>query len=211
MDESPQNTVSDHAPPNAPNTHTAPLRLHPPTSPGPVEPEALRRVWPTAVGVVIIVWQSLGLLITLATAASLFIDYGSFMGQMGVAPAMEAQRAWRPAFLLSYAVVSLLTLVAIAGAVLLLYRKRLAPTLLIIWALLRIPHALLTGWITARAQMDTMAAMPTAATPAMPPAFSDFMYWGTFVTTALWLLVLPTFLLIWFLVPPIRRQTRQWA
>ena len=26
----------------------------------------------------------------------------------------------------------------------------------------------------------------------------------------LWLLILPAFVLIWFLVPPIRRQTRLW-
>lgn len=185
-------------------------RLHPPTSPGPVDPDDDRRAWPTAIGVLLIVLQSIGFLITLATAASLFIDFSSAMRAFGAAPAMDAQRAWRTELLATYAASALLSVLAIAGAVLLLYRRRLGVTTLLVWALLRLPHALYSSWVAASAQRDTVNSMPAAMAGPTPAGFADIMYWTTFSTSMVWLLILPAFVFIWFLVPPIRRQTRLW-
>lgn len=200
------------APPAAPPIAARPIaaRPHPPTSPGPVEPDEDRRTWPTAIGVLLIVLQSIGFLVTLATAASLFIDFSSAMRVFGAAPAMDAQRAWRTELLATYAASALLSILAIAGAALLLYRRRLGVTMLLAWALLRLPHALFSSWVAANAQRDTMKSMPQTMARPTPAGLADVMYWTTFFTSMLWLLILPAFVLIWFLVPPIRRQTRLW-
>ena len=170
----------------------------------------MQRSWPTVIGILIIALQALGFLVTLATTASLFMDLSGVVAPFAGTAALESQKAWRTALLVSHLSVALLSLLAIAGGILLLFRRRRGVTILLAWAALRIPHAFYAGWTNANAQFDTMTAMPQPAGRPMPAAFNDMMYWMSFLTSVIWLLVIPTFILIWFLVPPIRRQTRLW-
>jgi hypothetical protein len=168
-------------------------------------------MWPKVIGVLVLVIQGLGLLGAILSAASLFINYAGMLGPMVGSEAFDAQRVWRTHLLAMYASACLLSLLAFAGAILLLQRRRRGVHLLVLWSLLRVPYAVFAAWVQASAQRDATSNMQalTAARP-MPPGFSDAMFWGAFVSTAAFAMALPLFLLIWFVLPGIRRQTRAW-
>ncbi len=168
-------------------------------------------MWPKVIGILILVLQGLGVLAALISAVSLFLDYASMLGPMVGSEAFDAQKAWRTHLLAMYAAACLLSLLSITGAILLLQRRRLGVIMLVSWSLIRLPYAVFAGWVQASAQRDATANMQTitAARP-MPPGFLDAMFWGAFISTAAFALALPLFLLIWFVLPGIRRQTRAW-
>lgn len=190
----------------------AAARPHPPTSPGPIESDDSLRVWPTVIGILVLAIQALGVLGAILSAVSLYIDYSRIFAPLLGSQALDAQMAWRPHLTAVYASTCLLSLLAFTGAALLFRRRRRGVHLLVIWSLLRIPHALFAGWTQASAQRDAAANMqPMMGPQAMPPGFMDVMFVGTFIWTAAFALALPLFLLIWFAMPGIRKQTRAWT
>ncbi|MBX3361786.1 MAG: hypothetical protein KF912_01825 [Phycisphaeraceae bacterium] len=213
MDQAPQNPVSDHAPPLAPSAQSAPLRLHPPTSPGPVEPNEEGRIWPNMIGIGVIVLQGLGLIASIGSAAASLIDLNSLfgVGGMGMGEMIDVAKKWQPYLLACYAIAGVLAVVAIFGGAMLLTRRRLGVHLLIIWSLLRIPYAIFVSWATTGMQRDNLAAMSNAgAIGPQVPGMTSVMVWTSLLMSFVVAMAIPAFLLIWFSVKPIRRQTRLW-
>lgn len=214
MDEAPKNTLSSgHAPPLAPGVRSAPVYLHPPTSPGPVEPNDLGRIWPNLIGIGVIVLQGLGLIASIGSSAASLIDLNSLfgVGGMGMGEMLDVAKKWQPYLLASYAIAGVLAVVAIFGGAMLLTRRRLGVRLLVIWSLLRIPYAVLVSWATTGMQRDNLAAMSNAGTMGpQVPGMTSVMVWTSLIMSFVIAMALPAFLLVWFSVNPIRRQTRQW-
>lgn len=188
-----------------------PIKRHPPTSPGPVERTYEGRVWPNLVGIAVVVLQGLGLLVSLAYALSLLIDYEKLFGNFAPAQTFAATEQWKPHLFASYATAALLAVLAIVGGSFVLLRRRLGVRLLIVWSVLRLPYAVWASWVNALVQRDTASAMGGLTIgPTAPPNMLGMMFWITLAMGITVALALPLFLLIWFHVPRIRRQVRVW-
>lgn len=191
-----------------------PIKRHPPTSPGPVEGTDEGKLWPNLVGIAVIVLQGLGLLVSVAYALSLLIDYQKLMGAFASSDTFAATEKWKSQLFASYGSAALLAVLAIVGGSFVLLRRRMGSRLLVAWSLLRLPYAVWASLINAIVQRDTAAAMGgfTAGPPgaAGMANMADMMFWMTFATGMAFSLALPLFLLIWFHVPRIRRQVRLW-
>lgn len=185
-------------------------RLHPPTSPGPVEPGDEGRIWPNLIGIALFVICGLGLLATLASLASMLIDFKAIMGGFAPEGAFDAAEKWRGFTLASYLWACALSLVVFWGAGLLLLRRRRGVHLLVAWSVLRVPYAFYAGWLSAVVQRDNMEVIG-AARGATPASFTSTMMMVSFVSTVVFALAAPVFLCVWFTLPMVRRQVRAWA
>lgn len=202
MAESTDNPRSDHAAGSAPA-----MPAHPPTSPGPVPRSDEGRIWPPLIGIAVLVLQGFGLLSSIGSAIMQFIDFQSMLAGMAPSGAFAAAEKWKPAMLVMYGTAGALSIVALVGAVMLLMRRRWGVRLLVGWSILRLPYAFVSASMVTSMQRDNMSAMGGAGGP---PGMTSAIFIATYATTLLMSLALPVALLVWFSLPGVRRQVRDW-
>lgn len=180
--------------------------MAPPTqAPPPLE---RARVWPTVVGVISIIYASMGLLGAFCGLAYPFILpwYVDWMRGLGLSEqeVQEMEASMPPIGWTVFASVVGLALVILlfVGAVRLLRRQASGARLCALWSWVIIPWTIIATGITLVIQLNAPA-----------PSGGQGEQIGTAIGTvivALIELVLPTFMVIWFLRPTIKSQVAQW-
>ncbi len=181
--------------------------------------------WPKTVGIITLIFGILGVLKGLSTIASSF--FGEMMAKVSNLPP-EFYDKWKPFMLGSGVVDILLGLLLFAGSLVLIFRKRFAMFVLMGWALMKIVFGLVGGVFNFIMQREQMPLVIEQQRKAMEKAggasgaagadqVADMVGNATEIisTVALfvglaWLMVLPLFILIWFIRPKIRREMADW-
>jgi hypothetical protein len=196
---------------------------HPAFAQPPAAPSAPRTVWPTAIGVIGIVFGALGFLGGCFGAVSpFFMDLmGTWLkdlpgGSMQVEQ-FEAIGSYAVATVAIGAAGMLLGGMLLLGSLGLLQRRRWGAWTCIAWAIGKVTYAVpkvLLSMEVNRAQFQAMADAPRdpATQPPMPGFFKMLESMGAvFALFELaFLCVLPAFILIWLLRPRIRAEVRTW-
>jgi len=190
-----------------------PLRAAPPTMAGPLPTPARTSSWPTAVGVIAIVFGAGGLLANLWGAlAPLFIgaiaEHMPAGQQASIDVAIHWQN-WTVAFSLLQFVLAILLLL---GGIGLLQRRPSGRRRLLWWAPLKMLAAvagLFVGWAMQQESLQVMQQQggPAALGAKMAQSFTVV----GLVLALLWGCALPVFMLIWFTRPTIRAEVANWG
>ena len=178
----------------------------PPTQAPP--PLVRASVWPTVVGIIGIIYASLGLFGTFCGLAFLFIllSYADWLESFGI-PEQEVQEmqasmspvSWTvPASVVGLALASLL----FVGAVRLLRRQASGARLCALWSWIIIPWTIIATVITLVFHFNT--PVPSSG-PAQQIGAAIVTVIGTVIG-----LVLPVFMVIWFSRVTIKSQVAQW-
>ena len=183
---------------------TAPLT--PPTQ-APLPP-VRASVWPTVVGIIGIIYASLGLFGTFCGLAFLFVlpSYADWFQSIGMSEqeVQEMQTAMPPATWSVFASVVGLALVILlfVGAVRLLRRQASGARLCALWSWMIIPWTIIATVITLVFHFNVPE-----------PSGGRWEQIGTAIIGAIGTvigLVLPVFMVIWFSRPTIKSQVAQW-
>jgi hypothetical protein len=149
-------------------------------------------------GVIAIVFGSLGILGGILGAVMLLVAGDQVSGHMGGAAGIANQ-------VLGFA----LSVLLLAAGIGLAARRRWAPPAMLIWAVLAIVAALFGTIIGYQVQQEQMEELQNQGAGAAPAWISStmplFMLLGM-----LWALALPVFMLIWLRRPVIRAETATW-
>ena len=178
----------------------------PPTQAPP--PLVRASVWPTVVGIIGIIYASLGLFGTFCGLAFLFIllSYADWLESFGI-PEQEVQEMQASMSPVSWTVLAsvvglALVILLFVGAVRLLRRQASGARLCALWSWLTIPWTIIATVITLVLHFD-----------APVPSGGQGEQIGTAIVTvivALIELVLPVFMVIWFARATIKSQVAQW-
>lgn len=190
------------------------IPVAPPTTPGPLGPTRREQSWPRTVGIILVVIGSISViawglrLIQSVMEAAM----GGTMGGMDEMEAMfqvYAEYAWLS---ISTDILNLLAgAMLLGGGVLLLLRRKLALLVLLNWAWIKVIVALASALVTYAKQRDLMDAMMTAnAGTGMPVGMSHAMALGQAVFYFVIGIIVPIFVLFFFVPRKIRRQMRSW-
>ncbi len=186
----------------SPFAHMSPPQMTPPDETHPPQvPSSARPPWATVIGVISIVWGSLGLI---CTPVSLL---GNMLSNK-INPRTAEMQGRFPDWYATYTIAALLVQVALAvllliAGICLLRRSRLARRLHLGYA---VPNLLLgaVGLVVAISTMSQVfqeSDMPEVATASgMAGAFIGMAF----------VMVYPIFLLVWFSRRKIREQVQQW-
>ncbi|MFK5922097.1 MAG: hypothetical protein QM496_07945 [Verrucomicrobiota bacterium] len=187
---------------------------------------AKKSSWPKTVGIITLIFGILGVLKGLSAIASSF--FGEMMAKVSNLPP-EFYDKWKPFMLGSGAVDILLGLLLFAGSLVLIFRKRFAMFVLVGWALMKIVFGLVGGVFNFIMQREQMPLVIEQQRKAMEKAggasgaagadqVADMVGNATEILSTVmlfvglaWLMVLPLFILIWFIRPKIRREMADWG
>lgn len=196
----------------------------PPTRPGALGvSRSESTVWPAIIGGVAITMGVFGVLAAVWSAASGFMleSMSGFMAAGTVNP-FEGMQTWKwPLFAASLALVPIGGLL-IAGGVGVCLRRRWSVRVVRAWAVLKIVGGVVLSVITALMQQTQMTVMMAAgaaagaggaggARGAGAAVVGDVMFWVTLVASAAWYAAMPVFVLVWFALPFVRRETKTWT
>lgn len=191
-------------------------------------PQRLNRKsqWPKTLGIITLMFGIFGGLKGLMSIAS-----GFFSEMMAKAANMPADfyEKWRPFMLGSGAVEICLGALLFLGAALLLFRKRFSMIVLVFWALLKMLVGVVGGFFSYMMQQEQLPLLMEQQKKAMEKASGaggaagaeqvmDMVSGATevfstlfLVAGLLWVMVLPLFILIWFIRPKIRKEMATWS
>lgn len=198
-----------------------PIRRTPPTSPGTLPRP--KPVWPQVLGIVAIVFGGGGVLYSIYSAVTMWYTPRLFanVNIPGVSQMHSVFLKWQTPVMVAHGVGLILAIWLLWAGVLLLRRRRRAAPLLLAWGLLRVVHALSLAMLTFLMQRDQMTATFSATSngpgaPAMPfgaatPMFSNGVATMQAGVLLLWWLLLPIFILVWFCLPRVTAEVRNWA
>ncbi|MCH8258990.1 MAG: hypothetical protein IIC46_02165 [Planctomycetes bacterium] len=180
--------------------------LTPPTQAPP--PPVRASVWPTVVGIIGIIYASLGLFGTFCGLAFLFIllSYADWLESFGI-PEQEVQEMQASMSPVSWTVLAsvvglALVILLFVGAVRLLRRQASGARLCALWSWMIIPWTIIATVITLVFHFN-----------APEPSGGRWEQIGTAIIGAIGTvigLVLPVFMVIWFSRPTIKSQVAQW-
>lgn len=183
--------------------------LHPPTRPGPMVLEDPSRTWAPLIGAVLIGLCGLAFLQHVFSLATMFVDWESLLPGAQVQAQTQLMEQYRLGFISLYVGAILLGLLVGAGSILLMMRKPISIFLLIMWAILRVPLAVVGAWLGSKAAAESLSIMPQGG--GGPPAgFAQVVESFTFFFSLVPPLILPAFVIVWFSLKWTRRQTRHW-
>jgi hypothetical protein len=172
--------------------------------------------WPKVIGIVSIVFGSLGVLTGCSAIASGFM-MSLFMGVMPAdarnQPAMVAMRDWAPWTGAVGAAKSIVAVGLLVGGILLLQKKRGGARLLVAWAIARMAVAVFDTAVTYFMQsqvMATAAGQANTPPPGVPPGFFTMMAAFSAVFALAWGCALPIFVLVWLNLPFARAEVDRW-
>jgi hypothetical protein len=180
----------------------------PPTSPGVLVQPARRSGWPGVLGVSAIAVGIVGAgVYALGLVAGLFMSPSSVAGS-GLTDesraALERLEGW---VRLGNATHVLAGLALLAGGILLVLRRRGAGAVCFVYAGLK-AAAIALATLPALEQMNLI--MGSTAVPGSPAIINSIAKWST-IAGVLWGLLLPAFVVVWFLRPSIRREMSGWS
>ncbi len=189
----------------------------PPVMPGEMPNSWEQSTWPKVLGIVCIVFGSLGML------GGLFGAFGALMmgvlsgsemmsevGDQDMDAMMLAMKHWMPAMVATNVLRLIAAGVLLASGIMMLSKRRGCPTWVMWYVGLQSVFAVSSGVVSALMQREIMAAMLASnGGPGGGPAMGGFM--GAFsgiagLITVVWYLALPVFLLIWFRRPVIKEE-----
>lgn len=171
-------------------------------------PPPRRITWPTVVGIISIIYASLGLFGTFCGLAFLFIllSYADWLESFGISEqeVQEMQASMSPvSWTAPASLVGLtLTILLFVGALRLLRRQASGARLCALWSWMIIPWTIIATVITLVFHFNT---------PAPSGGLGEQI--GTAIVTVIGTvigLVLPVFMVIWFSRPTIKSQVAQW-
>ncbi len=178
----------------------------PPTQAPP--PLVRASVWPTVVGIIGIIYASLGLFGTFCGLAFLFIllSYADWLESFGI-PEQEVQEMQASMSPVSWTVLASMVGLALAsllfvGAVRLLRRQASGARLCALWSWMIIPWSIIATVITLVFHLNAPA-----------PSGGQGAQIGIAIVTVIGVvvgLVFPVFVVIWFARPTIKSQVAQW-
>lgn len=148
-------------------------------------------------------------------AQNLFMPemFAGFSGQAEMAAAMKK---WSIPMALTSATSAVMSAILIWGAVQLLRKHASARRLLLIWAIVRSLQGLGAAVVVGLMQEEQVrASMVTASAQGGPPAALGFVIGSAtqvfaIATYALWAMVLPAFVIVWMVLPRVRRDMAGW-
>jgi len=182
----------------------------PPTQRGQVSVAPPSPRWPTALGVIAIVYASLGLA-DLACGAlgwilTWFMPESMFAELLDPLPSASGlQRA------LTMLVSLGLSLWLIWLGIGFLKRRAGLPRPVRIWSLAAMAFAVLQAYEVWRLQMDSTASGPSAGTSGFANEIGQVMAWTTAGLTLAWGWLMPVILLLWCHLPKCRAQMMDWS
>ncbi len=101
--------------------------------------------------------------------------------------------------------------VLIVGGAFIIQRRLAGARLVMVWSGLKMAIGLVVTYVTFDAQRKMMGGMTTAGAGAPPPGFFAGMATATAIMMLLWEWAAPVFFLIWFAVPGVRAEVRNWG
>ena len=202
--------------PIAPPVYGSSLPPAPPTVAGALVKPARAVVWPVPIGIIATVFGVCGVLLSLYSAAVPWLMSSMPAWTMNT-PGTTAQvdllagvRHWAVSTTVVHSIGVPIAAMLLAGGIGLLMRRGWSATLLIWWAILRLPMAFAVTVVTVGMQQEQVAAMSGQSGAAIGAAFvSGFMWFGAIFLIA-WYCALPTFMLIWLTRPGVRRTVDVW-
>ncbi len=195
---------------------------HPPIAPPPAVAAARTKspcVWPRVLGIVAIVFGSLGVLggcmgLLFPILQSVFEDAVSKGGGPDIFGTMQGWQGWTLAGSVLGMVISVLLIVEGIG---LLRRRPWSIRLGYCWAVLKITFVLVNSIVGYFIQRDIQQAMfqefANQGTPMPPigPGFFEIMGAFGIVVGIVWGWALPVFLIVWFSRSKIRAEVADWS
>ncbi|MEM6278253.1 MAG: hypothetical protein AAF733_02165 [Verrucomicrobiota bacterium] len=192
-------------------------------SPPPVDPSQIPQGlirWPKIIGIVAITLGVLGILQCASAPISLIFTQSQmevFLDQGTDPEKVTAFVNELKSLTLSSAVASgIVAILLLVGGIFLLKRKKSAPLLLQIWAVLKI---LVGGYFTFRSssltrlQMDIMtgsAAYGGGREAELVQTFTTYATHAGLIFGIIWIAIFPVFLLIWFSRETVRSEIAKW-
>ncbi len=200
---------------------TSPLPPAPPTIAGPLGKPPRAAVWPVPIGIIGIVFGASGTLVSLWSAIAPWM-FSSMSGWTHYTPnstvqvdPFAAMRNWAVSTSVVHGLGVPIAAMLLAGGIGLLMHRAWSATLLLWWAIVRIPMAFAVTVVTAGMQQEQMAAMAGQSGIGGPGAtvagafMSGFVWFGAILSIA-WYCALPTFMIIWLTRPGVRRDVLLW-
>ncbi len=189
-------------------------------------------VWPTVVGIIAIIFGSLGAvnnglcapvgLVLSGSMGGLFDKLAESQPGAGMeeqAAMMDALQDYLPANLAVSITAAILSLILLIGGIGLVKRRAWCIRTIVIWALLKMIHAvpaMAVGYLLNSEMFRAMeeAAETSSGGPGQMPAGFDAMIKGFSMAGVLigmlWAWALPMFMLIWFARAKIRQEVTSW-
>lgn len=192
------------------STGPDPRLAHPPLLPGQLP--APRTVWPTVLGIIGIVFGSLGALAgAWGTIAPVLMENIPFFRTAGFDP-FAGVRDWRTELVVINLVTALLGVQLAIGAYMLMKRKPAARATLLLWALAKCVIVVAASYVGYQINQAQWASM--RASGVGPPVMSGFMTFGSIVGVVFgigWGWALPAFIVGWFMRPAINHEVATWG
>jgi len=189
------------------------------------DPVVKQTTWPKTIGIIAMIFGVLGGLNSLMTiCVGCFPEFFAKLSQLPP----DFYDKWRAFMLISGFGILFLGCLLFFGGLFLTLRKRLASTILKIWAGLKIVVGVVGTYFSYVMQqeqiplmlesqkkiMESAGASAAAGAEDMMGMISSITEIATMVGMVLglvWLMVLPTFMLIWFIRPKIRKEIAGWG
>jgi hypothetical protein len=200
---------------------TSPLPPAPPTIAGPLGKPPRAVVWPVPIGIIAIVFGVSGALLSLYSAFAPWLMSGMSSWTMHTPNTttdfdpFAAMRHWAISVAVVHGSGVLIAAMLLWGGIGLLMRRAWSATLLLCWAIIRIPMAFAVTVVATGMQQEQMAAMTAQSGLGGPGGaaagafMSGFVWLGAIILIA-WYCALPTFMIIWLTRPGVRRDVLLW-
>ncbi len=189
------------------------LAFAPPTVPGPLGRPPRQVAWPAPIGIIAIVFGAVGALMSVYGAVMPWMMSSWSFYTPGTAKTFDpfaAMRHWALWLSVVNGIGVLVAAMLLAGGIGLLMRRAWGATLLVAWAIVRIPFAVALTFLTVVMQQEQMEGMASQTGTPFGTAFvSGFAWFGAIISLA-WYGALPTFMLIWFTRTQIRKNVEAW-
>ena len=188
----------------------------PPTIPGPVIAAPRDPVWHIVLGIFAIVFGAAGVLQGMwGMLTPLFFGIFESMAPQGAPNPMGFISELSVSIVLMSGLLAILAGLLLLAGILLLKRTPVAPSLCVVWAVLKffavIANAILT-YLMQQAQFQAVQSDPGfQQAPGFVSGMMQGMAIGTGVIMLLWGWALPVFMLIWLRRAKIREQVRAWG
>lgn len=195
-----------------------PARTAPPTTRGELAVRSVRRSkWPGVLGVACIVVGACGLLMHGWGVVQNLFFYQHIARLSGQAEMLAVMKKWSVPVALTSATSGLLAALLTWGGVQLLRRRAGSRRVLLSWAVVRVMQGIGAAVVMGLMQEEQMrASMVTASSPGGPSAVAIGLAIGSatgglaMATYALWAMSLPVFVLVWMMLPRVRREIGGW-
>jgi hypothetical protein len=184
----------------------------PPTVAGPLGRPPRRIVWPTAIGIIAIVFGSIGILWSLYNASVpwMMSSWTVYTPGTTTFDPLAAMRHWAPWMSVVHGIGVPVAGMLLAGGIGLLLRRTWSATVLVAWAIVKIPVAVAVTFVSVCVQQEQMSGMAGQPGGAVGVAFINGFAWFFAILTLAWYWALPVFMLIWFAHAVVRQGVESW-